>query len=115
MSRLQGVVDSLTGLEEPDDLFLEIMEALTEKEIIPEPGKYYTFIYQAKTPQIRYDEFPVIACTEVQRWGFKGFNYLWAKMRNYTWEEVLGQMHVVEANEMQDARSIPYAKFRLSP
>ena len=52
MSRLQGVVDSLTGLEEPDDLFLEIMEALTEKEIIPEPGKYYTFIYQAKTPQI---------------------------------------------------------------
>ena len=40
MSRLQGVVDSLTGLEEPDDLFLEIMEALTEKEIIPEPGKY---------------------------------------------------------------------------
>tara|TARA_B100000902_G_scaffold143953_1_gene141388 strand:- start:8404 stop:8751 length:348 start_codon:yes stop_codon:yes gene_type:complete len=115
MSRLQPVVDSLTGLEEPDDLFLEIMEALTDKEIVPEAGNYYTFIYRAKTPQIRYDEFPLIACTEVQRWGFKGFNYHWGKIRNYTWEEVLGQMHVVLPREVQDARSIPYAKFRLSP
>ena len=80
----------------------------------PEPGNFYTFIYRAKTPNIRYDEFPLIACTEVQRWGFKGFNYHWSTMRNYTWEEVLGQMHLVLSSEISDARSIPYAKFRMS-
>ena len=114
MSRLQPIVDEMTGLEDADDLMLKITEALTDIEIVPEPGNYYTFIYRAKTPNIRYDEFPLIACTEVQRWGFKGFNYHWGTMRNYTWEEVLGQMHVVLSNEIADARTIPYAKFKMS-
>ena len=50
----------------------------------------------------------------MQRWGFKGFNYHWGTMRNYTWDEVLGQMHVVLSSEIADARSIPYAKFKMS-
>ena len=49
MSRLQPIVDEMTGLEDADDLMLKITEALTDIEIVPEPGNYYTFIYRAKT------------------------------------------------------------------
>ena len=45
MSRLQPIVDEMTGLEDADDLMLKITEALTDIEIVPEPGNYYTFIY----------------------------------------------------------------------
>lgn len=114
MSRFQPIVDSLTGLENPDDLMIQIMEILEVIELIPEPGKFYTFVYKPKTPNIRYDEFPLIACTEVQRWGFKGFNFHWNLSRNYTWEEVQGQLHEVYANELEDARSLSYASFKFN-
>ena len=54
----------------------DIMEALgTESQGIPEVGKYYTFVYSPKTPNIQYDEFPLVAVTEIFSWGFRGLNY----------------------------------------
>ncbi len=44
-----------------DDMMLAITEVLTDTEIIPDVGKYYTFIYSPKTPRIRYDQFPFIS------------------------------------------------------
>jgi hypothetical protein len=114
MSRLQPVVDRFTGLESSDDIMQQVLEVLTEEVLLPEPGKFYTFVYRAKTPNIEYDEFPLIACIDVQRWGFVGFSFHWGKQRNYTWEEVIGKLHVVKANELEDARSLGYAKFRIS-
>ena len=93
MSRLQGIVDKFVGTESPDDIMQDIISVLTNTEIVPEPGKFYTFIYQAKTPNIEYDEFPLIAFTGVSRTGFTGFNFHWALPRQYTWEEVIGQLH----------------------
>ncbi len=115
MSRLQEVVDKATGLRSPDDIMEEILVALTDtKRILPEIGKYYTFVYLAKTPGIEYDEFPLIACMELERWGIKGFNYHWGKMRNYTWEEVIGEFYEVLPIEVNDARNLKYAKFKLN-
>lgn len=114
MSRLQGIVDNFVGTENPDDTMQEIISVLTNTEIVPEPGKFYTFIYQAKTPNIEYDEFPLIACTGVSRTGFTGFNFHWQLPRQYTWEEVIGQMHEVYPDELEDARSLSYAKFKIS-
>jgi|TARA_R110001592_G_scaffold11657_1_gene57058 hypothetical protein len=114
MSRLQPIVDELIGLEKPEDIFTKLMEVLDNLEIIPEGGKFYTFIYKAKTPNIRYDEFPLIACTSVDKWGFTGFNFHWNLTRNYTWEECQSQLYVIEANELEDARSLSYAKFKMS-
>jgi len=114
MSRLQPVVDNLTGLEKPDDIMMELMEVLTEETILPEPGNYYTFVYSPKTLNITDDEYPLVAVTEVKGWGFKGFNYHWGLMRNYTWEEVIGKFHVVKANEIEDARSLSYANFKIN-
>ncbi len=113
--RVENLVDKIRTSGGPDDMFLEIMQILTTKDLVPEVGKYYTFIYQPKTPRIKYDEFPLIACVGVYNWGFKGINYHWEDFRNYTWQEVANNdLLVVYPNELQDMRSIPYQKFRIN-
>lgn len=100
--------------KDPEDLMLIIIDVFREEVLVPEPGKFYTFIYNPKTPNIEYDQHPLIACTELQRWGFKAVNFHWRESRNYTWEEVAGKLHVVEYVELDEMLSIPYAKFRLN-
>ena len=115
LNRLQHVVSDIIAMEDPDDMMLAVTETLTETELIPEIGKYYTFIYAPKTPRIRYDQFPLIACVGLFRWGFRGMNYHWGgDFRNYTWEEVLGQLHIAYPMEMEDLRSIPYQNFKIN-
>ena len=101
-------------ITDPEDLMIVIIEALKEEVLYPEPGKFYTFIYNPKTPNIEYDQHPLIACTSLEKWGFKGLNFHWRKPRQYTWEEVAGKLHVVKYNELDELLSIPYAKFRLN-
>ncbi len=113
-NRLEYNVDYIINLEDADDRMLAVTEILTETEIIPEIGRYYTFIYAPKTPRIRYDQFPLIACTDLQQWGFRGMNYHWPGFRNYTWEEVVGYLHVAYPMEMTDLRSIPYQNFKIN-
>jgi hypothetical protein len=103
-----------SGTSDPEDLMLMIMDALKEEVLYPEPGKFYTFIYNPKTPEIEYDQHPLIACTELQKWGFKAINFHWRESRQYTWEEVAGKLHVIKYNELDELLSIPYAKFRLN-
>ena len=115
MSRLQPIVDNFVGTEDPEDTMLEVLDALQDSRVIlPEEGGFYTFVYLPKTPNIRYDEFPLIACMELKQWGFRGFNYHWNKMRNYTWAEVIGEFYEVAAMELDDARKLKYAKFKLN-
>ena len=63
---------------------------------------------------IEYDEFPLIACMEIKQWGFRGFNYHWNKMRNYTWNELVGELHELSVAELNHARELSYAKFKLN-
>ena len=57
---------------DPEDMMLEIMELLNDTVTpIPEVGKFYTFVYNAKTPGETYDQHPLIACTALEQWGFK--------------------------------------------
>jgi hypothetical protein len=99
---------------DPEDLMILILDSLRKEVLYPEPGKIYTFIYNPKTPDIEYDQHPLIACTELYNWGFKAINFHWRQSRNYTWEEIAGKLHVVEYNELDEMLSIPYAKFRLN-
>ena len=97
---------------DPEEMMLEIMDLLKDTVTpIPEVGKFYTFVYNAKTPRIQYDQHPLIACTDLQQWGFKGLNFHWRQSRNYTWEELVGQLYIVEYDELDDLLAIPYAKF----
>lgn len=104
----------LANTNDPEDLMLIIMEVFRNEVLYPEPGKFYTFVYNPKTPDIEYDQHPLIACTELYNWGFKAINFHWRKSRNYTWEEVAGKLHVVKYEELDELLSIPYAKFRLN-
>ena len=100
---------------DPEEMMMEIMEALNDTVTpIPEVGKFYTFVYNAKTPDITYDQHPLIACTDLQAWGFKGLNFHWRQSRNYTWEELAGQLYIVQYNELDDLLAIPYGKFILN-
>ena len=110
-NRIEAIKGKLTS-SDPEDLMLEIMGALNNTvEAIPSVGKYYTFVYNAKTPEKQYDQHPLIACTDLFKWGFRGINFHWQSSRNYTWEELTGQVYMVKSIELDDLLSIPYAKF----
>jgi hypothetical protein len=99
---------------DPEEIMIIIMDVFKEEVLYPEPGKFYTFIYTPKTPNIDYDQHPLIACTDLQKWGFKGINFHWRQSRNYTWEEVIGKLHVVRPNELDELIALSYGKFRLN-
>ena len=102
------------GVSDPEDIMLIIMDIFKEEVLYPEPGKFYTFLYNPKTPEIEYDQHPLIACTSLERWGFKGINFHWRQGRQYTWEEIVGKLHVVKYNELDELISLQYGKFRLN-
>ncbi len=110
-NRLENVKDSIRDLGDPEDMMIEISRILNETVIIPEVGETYTFIYNAKTPRIQYDQHPIVGVTDVYRWGFRGINFHWDKIRNYTWQEVPGQLHIVRESEIQTILDIPYAYY----
>ena len=96
---------------DPEEMMMQIMDLLSGTVTpIPDVGGFYTFIYNAKTPNISYDQHPLIACTEVLRWGFRGINLHLRKSRQYTWDEVAGQLYIVQYDEVDDLMKIPYRK-----
>ena len=80
--------------------------------IIPEADKYYVFVYNAKTPKIRYDQHPFIKCTSVYKWGFTGFNYHWNDHRRYTWQEVSSNIFEIYDDEVEEMKSFPIPLFK---
>ena len=111
-NRIEAIKDKLNGISNSEDMMLEIMGALNNTvEAIPSVGKYYTFVYNAQTAGKQYDQHPLIACTDLFRWGFRGINFHWQSSRNYTWNELAGQLYMVKSIELDDLLSIPYAKF----
>ena len=113
-NRITPVLDGLYGTENPDDLATEILDVLTEGGKVPEVGNYYVFIYKPKTPNIQYDQHPLVAVFDVFEWGFRGLNYHWGEVRQYTWNEVIGGLYKVSSLELRSLRTIPFARFRLN-
>ena len=91
LNRLDGEVrNGIIALGDPDEMMSALLDILTETEFIPDPGQYYTFIYNF-------------------HWAARGGN----PYRNYTWQELpTGRVHLVREREMRDARSIPYQYFK---
>ena len=80
------------------------------KNILITPGGGFS----GNTAGFQYDQHPLIACTSLEQWGFKGINYHWQQTRNYTWNELAGQLYIVEWNELDDLLAVPYAKYILN-
>ena len=87
MSRIEPVLSEINSTMDTEDQMLKIMQTLNDTVTpIPDVGGFYTFIYNAKTPRIQYDQHPLIVCAEVFRWGF----------------------YVVQPDELDDLVSIQY-------
>ena len=111
-NRVRGVVKGLIGNEDPDELMIELMDAVSDSyAVVTEIGKYYIFIYLPKTPNIQYDQNPLVIVTDIFRWGFRGRNYHWGgQHRQYTWEELQGNLYEIYPDELADVREIPFGK-----
>ena len=114
-NRVRSVVNGLIGTEEPDDIMIELMDNLTSTSTSsPSVGKYYVFFYSAKTPNIQYDSNPLVAVTDVFEWGFRGINLHMGQYRNYTYNELVGQLYEVNSYELSDVRELPFGKMELN-
>ena len=101
--------------DDVEEIMLIIMEVFNETVTpIPDVGKFYTFVYNAKTPGLTYDQHPLIACMELYPWGFRGLNFHWQQYRNYTWNELAGQLYIVEWQELDELLALQYGKFILN-
>ena len=114
-NRVRSVVNGLIGTEEPDDIMIELMDNLgTTVTSSPSVGRYYVFVYSAKTPNIQYDSNPLVAVTDVFEWGFRGVNLHVGQYRNYTYNELVGQLYEVNSDELSDVRELPFGKIQLN-
>ena len=111
-NRVRGVADEIIGTKDPDDVMIALLEVLTESPARGiQAGKIYVFVYNAKTPQLRYDQNPFVAVTDVMPWGFRGINFHWGESRQYTWSEVAGGVYEVYPSEVKDLQMIPFANY----
>ena len=114
-NRVRSVVDNLIGTEEADDVMIELMDTLTDTVTSsPSAGKYYVFVYNAKTPNIQFDSNPLVAVTDVFEWGFRGINLHIGQYRNYTYNELVGQLYEVNPDELSDVRELPFVNITLN-
>jgi hypothetical protein len=128
-SRIDLLKARIKGIVDPEDIMTEIVDIFKDLEVVPNVGMYCTFIYNAKTVRNRsrenvvpppnkiyYDQHPLVQVISVQRWGFSAFNYHWVgrgdEIHNYTWNEVAGQLHVINDKEMPFMRTVDYMKLK---
>jgi hypothetical protein len=113
-NRFSDFKKSLNGSEKPDKLMNEIMSILSGTEsAYPLPGRYYTYIYYAKTPKILYDQHPLILAGDMLPKGFLGFNYHLGKIRQYNTvdgDRLVSGLYELSQKEFATLRSVSYRK-----
>ena len=109
MNRIEPVINDIKSEMNLSERMELIMYALNDTVTpIPEAGNLCTFKYFAKTPNIEYDQHPLVAVTELFNWGFRGINFHLRKYRQYTWEELGTQVYIVQQEELDDLLSLRY-------
>ena len=115
MNRIEPIRQDIQSETDVEDRMELIMYALNDTvKPIPEEGNICTFKYYAKTPNIEYDQNPLVAVTELFNWGFRGINFHYGEYRQYTWEELGTQVYIVNRTELDDLLSLQYGKFVLN-
>jgi hypothetical protein len=84
-NRIRPILEDLRRISSPDKKMNMIMEAIesTNRGMVPQAGKYYTFIYYAETPKLLYDKHPLIKAGDLTSKGFRGFNYHLGSIKQY--------------------------------
>lgn len=109
MDRLEKIEAVVVGSQQrsPTKNMEMLLSVLGTSEIVPEADKYYTFVYKAKTPGIKYDQHPLVYVISVFNWGFVGFNAHWNDSRQYSWQEVLSNLYEIKEDEIGLVERIP--------
>ena len=113
-NRVRGVINNLIGTESSDDKMEELISVLSESgKTSVSPGKFYTFFYSAITNGIQYDEYPLVAVTDVYSWGFRGENFHWrGDMRQYNYNQIIGGLYEIYPEELSDVVELSFGKVR---
>ena len=91
------------------------MDALSDTVTpIPDAGTICTFVYNAKTPGILYDQHPLVAVTDLFAWGFRGTNFHHRETRQYTWNEVGSEVYEIFRSEVNDVLRLSLMNKRLN-
>jgi hypothetical protein len=115
-NRIRNIIDGLIGTENPQDMMEQIKSTISsDSKVNIQSGKIYTFTYRAKSSGLMYDMHPLVGVTNVYNWGFTGINFHWDETRQYTWDEVIGEVYEVRKEELTDIRRIPYADLLENP
>ena len=111
MNRIEPIRQDIQSETNVDDRMELIMYALNDTVTpIPEEGQFCTFKYFAKTPNLVYDQQPLVAETELYPWGFRCANFHWGQYRQYTFQELGTQVYIVQQDELDDLLSLQYQK-----
>jgi hypothetical protein len=113
-SKIDRLKQKISNTTDADIIMRAILDIFGTTNSIPTPGNYYTYIYTAKTPQLMYDIYPLIACFEIKSWGFTGLNFHLSLQRNYTWEEVSSNICIIEPKDISYFRTLKYKKLRFN-
>lgn len=115
MNRIEPILNDINAITDTEDQMIMIMDALKDTVTpVPDEGTFCTFVYNAKTPGVTYDQHPLVVVTDLFPWGFRGLNFHWQEYRQYTWEELAGQVYIVNRTELDELLSIQYGKFILN-
>jgi len=115
-NRVRGIVDAMTGLDNPNDIMNAIQQTLqpsSKRSVIS--GGLYTFVYNAKTPGIIFDPYPLVGVEKVFDWGFIGINLHWGDRRQYTWDQIISPVYEIQEEEREDMERLSYGDFSQSP
>ena len=115
MNRIEPIRQDIQSESNVDDRMELIMYALNDTVTpIPEEGNICTFKYFAKTPNISYDQHPLVAVTDLFQWGFRGFSAHWREPRQYTWNEVGSEVYEIFRSEVNDVLRLSLMNKRLN-
>jgi hypothetical protein len=115
-NRVRGIVDAMTGVDNPKDIMDAIQQTLqpsSKRSVVS--GGLYTFVYNAKTPEIIFDPYPLVGVEKVFDWGFVGINLHWGDRRQYTWDQVISPVYEIQEEERVDMERLSYGDFSQSP
>ena len=112
MNRISPVLDRLIGIEDPDELMVEIEEVISDSVSAPQAGQFFMFSYSPSSSG-RYDANPLVAVTDVYSWGFRGTNFHHGEARSYSFSNVIENTYRVYPEEITDLQALPFGRMRL--
>jgi hypothetical protein len=111
-NRIKPILKKVNQKNSPEFNLALLFNVIDTTTIVPKKDNFYVFVYQAKTPNITYDQHPFIVCSSILPWGFIGYNFHWEEYRRYSWAEVITNLYEINNEEITTMQNFPIARFK---